>query len=86
MGGESRLAYLERELTGRSTLLDTFSIADAYLLTMLHMAQATPLDLSRWPALHAYLHAGLARPSVRDAIAVELPLYLEEQRRLRAAS
>jgi glutathione S-transferase len=86
VAGESRLAYLERQLTERSTLLDTFSIADAYLLTLLHMAQATPLKLSRWPAIHAYLQAGLARPSVRDAIAVELPLYLEEQKRLRAAS
>ncbi len=80
-----RMDRLERHLTDRDFLLDDFSVADAYLITLLHMAQATPLDLKRWPAVLSYLKRGLARPSVKSSIAIELPLFLAEQQREAAA-
>ncbi len=78
-----RLSLLDEHLQGRQFLLDDFSAADAYLLTILNWAQVTPIDLQPWPAVRAYLERGLSRPSVRDAIALELPLYLEERQRHR---
>ncbi|MEQ9324322.1 MAG: glutathione binding-like protein [Polyangiaceae bacterium] len=84
--GKSRLDYLERHLDGRDCVLDEFSVVDAYLTTVLNWAQATPVDLSAWPAIGAYLDRMRARPSVAASIAVELPLYLTERERHRAAS
>jgi len=83
--GLSRFAFLDQYLTGREFLLDQFSVADAYLVTVLNWCAATPLKLSQWPALAAY-HARLRkRPSVARAIAEEHPLYMAEQERRRAA-
>ena len=43
----SRLAYLDDKLEGREFLLDRFSVADAYLATVLNWTQATPeIDLA----------------------------------------
>ncbi len=73
-------AYLDAYLQGRSFLLSDFSVADAYLLTTLNWAQATPIKLQSWPAVAAYAKRGLARPSFRKALAEELPLYQEMQK------
>ena len=82
---KSRLAFLDRHLGGRDHLLETFTVADAYLLTVLNWAQATPVDLSAYPNIAAYLERGLQRPSVKESIALELPLYLAERERHRAS-
>jgi glutathione S-transferase len=79
--GKSRLDHLERHLDGRDFVLDEFSVVDAYLTTVLNWAQATPVDLSAWPAVRAYLERMQQRPSVAESVALEFPLYLEEQRR-----
>ncbi len=79
-----RFAILQAHLRDREFLLDAFSVADAYLITALNWAQAIPVDLSTWPAVAAYLERGLQRPSVRAAIEIELPLFLEERRRSQA--
>lgn len=78
---DPRLKRVDDALRDREFLLDRFSVADAYLITVLNWAQATPIDLSRWPAVQAYLMRGLDRPSVKTSIAIELPLYLAERRR-----
>ena len=78
---ETKLAWLDTQL-GEGYLLDTFTVADAFLITVLNWAQATTIDLSRWPAVAAYLARGLKRPSVTEAIATELPLYLKERQRM----
>lgn len=70
-----RLDYLAHKLADRSYALDSFSAVDAYLLTILNWARATPIDLSRWPSLSAYVARHRARPSVRRAFDEELPLY-----------
>ena len=82
---EARLAIVEKHLTGREFLLDRFSIADAYLYTVLNWSRATPIDLSKWPAIQAYLTNLRKRPSVAKALAEEGALYAEEQERNKAA-
>lgn len=74
----SRLAVVEAHLAGRDHLLADFSIADAYLVTVLGWTLATPIDLKRWRALSAYSARLRERPSVARAFAEERPLYLRE--------
>jgi glutathione S-transferase len=82
----SRLAYLDDKLKGREFLLDRFSVADAYLTTILNWTQATPeIDLSAYPNVKAYLERMRARPSVAAAMALEVPLFRAEIARRKAA-
>jgi glutathione S-transferase len=76
-----RFGVLEAHLTGREFLLDRFTVADAYLVTVLTWTIAVGPTLSDWPAVEAYHRRLLARPSVAAAIAIERPLYAEEQAR-----
>jgi len=76
-----RFDLLEQHLTGREFLLDRFSVADAYLATVLNWTIATPIDLAKWPAVAAYAGRMRKRPSVAKALAIELPLYQAEQKR-----
>ena len=80
-----RLDHVERHLTGREFLLDHFTVADAYLAIVLTWTRVTPIDLSTRPAINAYLARVRARPSFARALAEESALYMEEQRRHRAA-
>lgn len=83
--GQSRLAYLDDYLNGREFLLDRFTVADAYLYTVLNWASATHVDLSPYAAVRRY-HAGLQkRPSITKAFKEELTLYQAEQARHKAA-
>jgi glutathione S-transferase len=82
----SRLAYLNEHLSKGDFLLDRFSVADAYLATVLNWTQATPqIDLSQYPALKAYFERMRARPSVAAALGVEIPLFRAEIARRQAA-
>jgi glutathione S-transferase len=82
----SRLAYLNEHLSKGDFLLDRFTVADAYLATVLNWTQATPqIDLSEYPALKAYLDRMRARPSVAAALGVEIPLFRAEIARRKAA-
>jgi glutathione S-transferase len=83
--GEARLALLNSHLTGREYLLDAFSVADAYLVTVLNWTIATSIDLKRFPALSAYAARMRARPSVAKAIAEERVFYQAQQSRHQAA-
>ena len=83
--GESRLSYLNDQLEGREFLLDRFSVADAYLFTVLNWKIATPVDLSRWPAVSGYYERLAQRPSISRALAEEHTLYKEEIQRHKAA-
>lgn len=85
--GTSRLDYLEAHLEDREFLLERFSVADAYLATVINWTMATPqLDFANWPAITAY-HARLReRPSIARAIAEEFELFKTEQARHRAAA
>jgi glutathione S-transferase len=83
----SRLDYLETYLKGRDYLLDHFSVADAYLVTVINWTMATPpIELAKWPAIKAYYERLRARPSVAKAIAEEFELYKAELARHKAAA
>jgi glutathione S-transferase len=77
----SRLAYLADHLTNREFLLDQFSVADAYLVTVLNWTLAVPIALKDWPALDAYVGRLRSRPSVARALREEHPLFAAEQAR-----
>ncbi|SMF77685.1 glutathione S-transferase [Tistlia consotensis] len=80
--GRGRLDFLSRHLEGRDYLLEAFSVADAYLVTVLGWSRATSLNLADWPVLKAYVARLRERPSVARALAEELALYeAQEQRR-----
>ena len=82
----SRLAYLDDKLAGREFLLDRFSVADAYLATVLNWTWATPeIDLAAYPNVKADLERLRERPSVAAALATEIPLFRAEIARLKAA-
>ena len=83
----SRLDYLDNYLKGRDFLLDQFSVADAYLVTVINWTMATPpIELAKWPNVKAYYERLRARPSVAKAIAEEFELYKAEQARKKAAA
>jgi len=81
-----RLDYLNDKLAGREFLLEKFSVADAYLATVLNWTQATPeIDLAAYPNVKAYLERMRQRPSVAAALSVEVPLFRAEMARRKAA-
>jgi glutathione S-transferase len=85
--GLSRLDFLENYLKGRDFLLDHFSVADAYLVTVINWTMATPpIELAKWPAVKAYYERLRARPTIARAIAEEFELYKAEQARRKAAA
>ena len=85
--GLSRLDYLENYLKGRDFLLDHFSVADAYLVTVINWTMATPpIELAKWPVVKAYYERLRARPSIARAVAEEFTLYQAEIARHKAAA
>ncbi len=80
-----RFAALERHLAGREFLLAGFTVADAYLTTVLNWSGASGIDLAQWPAVKAYFERMKRRPSVAKALAEEFALYQQEQARRKAA-
>jgi glutathione S-transferase len=85
--GLSRLDYLDNYLKGREFLLDHFSVADAYLVTVINWTMATPpIDLTKWPAIKSYYERTRARPSIARALGEEFALYKAELERHKAAA
>ncbi len=73
------LDAIAKRLGGKQVLVgDKFTVADAYLLTLLNWAVFLKADLAKWPALQAYHQLHLKRPSVMKAMGVEMA---ERQRR-----
>jgi glutathione S-transferase len=75
---DARLGFVAARLAEHDYLLDAFSVADAYLFTVLHWTQVTPLELGRFPPLERYLARLLSRPAVARAVAEERELYVRE--------
>src|SRR5205823_2730184 len=78
--------YLNVYLSGRDFLLDRFTVADAYLYTVLNWSMATPVKFDRFPAIAAYFDRLKKRPSVAKAFGEELALYKAEQARHKQAA
>lgn len=71
---DKRLGLLSAHLDGRRFLLDDFSVADAYLLSVLNWTEFAGMSLAEWPVLKSWRDAMRARPSVAAAMATEMPL------------
>ena len=67
-----RCDFLVKALGGKPYLTgDKFTIADAYLFTILGWANFFKLDMSKWPALTEYTGRIAARPAVKEAMKAE---------------
>ncbi|WP_263263244.1 glutathione transferase GstA [Pseudomonas sp. RIT-PI-S] len=66
-----RLDVLVKMLGDREFVLNGFTVADAYLFTVLNWAGKAKFDLSRWPTLVAYHKRVGERPSVQQAMKEE---------------
>ena len=66
---QSRLAWVSGALDGREYLFDRFSVADAYLFTVLRWAARVQLPLPS--TLQGYMERAKARPAVAKALEVE---------------
>ena len=68
----ARLNIVEKQLQGRDYLTGNhFSVADAYLFTVLSWARPSKFELGQWPAVQAYMQRVAARPAVHDAMKAE---------------
>ena len=67
-----RLNIAAKALAGKDYLMGkTFTVADAYLYTVLRWSPRMNVDLSPWPALKDYMERIAARPAVKAALAEE---------------
>lgn len=67
-----RLDFVAKALEGKSFLLgESFTVADAYLFTLLGWSRWTSFDLSPWPVLVDYAARVSARPAVQAAMRAE---------------
>lgn len=69
---KDKLGFVADQLVGKAYLMgDQFSIADAYLFTVLNWHKWINLDLSAWPTLADYQQRVAARPRVQAALQAE---------------
>ena len=64
-----RFDFLVDRLKGKQFLMgDNFTVADAYLFTVLNWTPRMKIDMSKWPALMGYMEKVKMRPSVQKAM------------------
>jgi glutathione S-transferase len=69
---EKRLDYLNKSLGGALFLVgEHFTVADAYLFTVLGWGRFVDVDLARWPHLSSYAGRIGIRPKVLDTLKAE---------------
>lgn len=67
-----RFGWLNEQLKGKDYLVaNKFSIADAYLFTVVSWSGHVGIDLKTWPNLPAYLERVAKRPKVQEAMKAE---------------
>jgi glutathione S-transferase len=67
-----RFDFLTHSLEGREHLLDGgFTVADAYLFTVLGWCRYVGIDLGQWPVLQAYHQRIAQRPAAQAAMRAE---------------
>jgi glutathione S-transferase len=67
-----RMDWLAKQLEGRQYIMgDKFTVADAYLFTILNWAGPSKFDLSKWPAITDYYKRIAQRPKVQEALKAE---------------
>ena len=69
---ERRLNALDKMMAGKPYLMgDAFSVADAYLYTVLNWTRIHKIDLAPWPNIVAFMARVAARPQVQAAMRAE---------------
>jgi glutathione S-transferase len=69
---EKVLDWTNQQLGDRTYLTgDSFTVADAYLFTLVNWTYFVGMDLGKWPALKAFHGRVAARPAVQDALEAE---------------
>jgi glutathione S-transferase len=69
---ERRLNALEKSLEGRQySTGDKFSVADAYLFTVLNWTNMHKIDVSKWPNIKSFMARVGARPAVQETLKAE---------------
>ena len=81
---KSRLNYLNGHLNGRDFLLDSFTVADAYLYTVLTWSVPTRVALTPYPSIKEYYQRLRVRPCIARAFREELALYRAQLARHKA--
>jgi glutathione S-transferase len=66
-----RFDYLDKALGANEYLMGEFSIADAYLFTVLNWTRIHKIDLANWPHIQAYLARVGDRNTVKKAMKAE---------------
>ena len=67
-----RFDWLDKQLAGKQHLMgDKFTVADAYLFTVLRWSPRVEIDISKWSNLKAYVDRVAARPKVQAAMKAE---------------
>jgi glutathione S-transferase len=67
-----RFDWLDKQLAGKQYLMgDKFTVADAYLFTVLRWSPRVEIDIAKWPNLKAYVDRVAARPKVQAAMKAE---------------
>jgi glutathione S-transferase len=67
-----RFAFLQTALApGQFLMGDEFTVADAYLFTVLSWVAHVGIDINQWPAIKSYHDHIVARPSVVAALQAE---------------
>ncbi len=68
----ARFEWLDKQLAGREYLMDSgFTVADAYLFTVVNWSGFVGVDLAKHANLAAYQKRVAARPKVREAMKAE---------------
>jgi len=67
-----RLDWVAKQLEGKQYIMgDKFTVADAYLFTILNWAAPSKFDMSKWPTITDYQKRVAARPKVQEALKAE---------------
>ena len=67
-----RFDYLVSALDGKEYVIgNKFTVADAYLFTVLNWTRFHKIDVSKWPKIKDYMASISARPSVRESMKAE---------------
>lgn len=67
-----RLSTVSQQLEGKAWLLgNDFTVADAYLFTVLGWGRYVGVDMERWPVLKAYQGRVFMRPAVQSTLKAE---------------
>jgi glutathione S-transferase len=68
---EVQLGVIGRRLDALEKLLDNYTVADAYLFTVLNWTNIHKIDLAKWPNIRAYMARIGARPKVQETMRAE---------------